>query len=87
MKSSIVMNTLYYPPTQPAKTQESLPVIPDRIIQLAKNSGGEFIHKNGQQIYRWSYDKMYYADYDGSGFGSWFLWTDEQLPVGELKEL
>jgi hypothetical protein len=70
---------------QPNKEPEH--IIPISRIRLAKDSGGEFIHKNGKQIYKWSYDKMYYADYDGSGFGSWFLWTEEQVPMGELRGL
>ena len=43
--------------------------------------------KDGQQIYKWLYDKMYYADYNGSTFGSWFPWLDEMLPAGEMRKL
>lgn len=63
------------------------PDIPTSRIDLAKHSGGKLIHKNGTRIFKWLYDKMYYADYDGSEFGSWFPWLGKELPKEELRDL
>ena len=72
---------------KPNSKPDPEPIILVARLKLAKQSGGEFIHKDGQQIYKWLYDKMYYADYNGSTFGSWFPWLGEELPAGELREL
>ena len=72
---------------QPNSKPDPEVIIPARVIKLAKDAGGEFIHKDGIRIFKWLFNQMLYADYDGRKFGSWFPWLDEDIPTGELKEL
>lgn len=75
----------YQPGQQPAPPP---PVITDRLRLAAVEAGAEFIHKDGLTVWRWRYDKLQTAFWDGAGrFGSWFEFEGEVLPAGELVEL
>ena len=78
----------YSPPNyQPNAKPDPEVIIPARVIKLAIDSGGEFIHPSGDSIYKWTYDRMHVAWWNGSNFGSWFEWTKEEIPTGVLKPL
>ena len=78
----------YSPPNyQPNSKPDPLPIIPARVIKLAKDAGGEFIHPSGDSIFMWRYDAMHVAWWNGSTFGAWELWTKEEIPTGVLKPL
>ena len=77
-----------YQPNSPKPDPET--VIPQKVLRLAKESGGEFIYPDGKSIYRWRFNQLYVAywisDYVGY-FGAWELWTKEEIPTGVLREL
>jgi hypothetical protein len=71
----------YQPNAEP--TQLATP----RQIEAAIEAHAEFIHKSGDQAYRWRYNDFWYANWDGLRYGSWLLWREDPLPAGELVEL
>lgn len=82
-----IAGMISYPPTQPTKQSDSPYIIPIARIEIAKNSGGEFIHKDGNSIFMWRYDALHVAYWDNGSYGAWELWTKEEIPMSELKSL